>query len=173
MRCQAKTRSGRPCNRQALVGGERCHAHSGEQVGRPEKLTDEVKRRLLEAIRAGTPVEVAAEYAGIARSTFYRWLALADTEERYRGFREEVRKAEAEAHVHAAAVIRKAIADGDWRAALKYLERRHPQDWGPRRAEEAPPRRRWPWERSDDLDLADKKTRRLLSEVLRRRPSSR
>jgi transposase len=172
MRCKASTRSGKRCKSQALAGGERCYAHSAAAVGRPDKLTDELKARLLEAVRAGVPVEVAAEYAGISRSTYYRWLSLAEEDDRFRAFRDEVRTAEAEAEVHATATLRKAMGD-DWRAALAYLERRHPERWGRRRAEELTRKRRRWGERADDIDVSDRKTRRLLSEVLRRRPAAR
>jgi hypothetical protein len=46
----------------------------------------------------------------------------------YREFYEEVLRAEAEAEVHAVAVIRKKMPD-EWRAAAHYLERRFPDRW--------------------------------------------
>ena len=48
----------------------------------------------------------------------------------YREFREAVEQAEAEAEVHAVAILRRAMAE-DWRAALAYLERRHPEPLAP------------------------------------------
>jgi hypothetical protein len=47
--------------------------------------------------------------------------------------RAAVRRAEAEAEVHAVAVIRKAMTE-DWGAVLAYLERRHPGRWRRREA---------------------------------------
>ena len=46
----------RPCR-----GGERCHAHSGGEVGRPTKLTDEIESNICDAFRAGNYLEVAAD----------------------------------------------------------------------------------------------------------------
>jgi len=46
----------------------------------------------------------------------------------YARFREAVLRAEAEAEVYAVAIIRRAMGD-DWRAAVAYLERRHPTRW--------------------------------------------
>jgi hypothetical protein len=166
VRCRAKTRAGVRCRRRALVDGERCHAHSGVDVGRPEKLTDEVRRRLVEAVRAGCPREVAAKYAGISRSTLHRWLSPSNKEERFRELQEELKQAEAEAEFYAIATLRRAMAD-DWRAALAYLERRHPARWG----------RRWApgagsgegglqaKEVSGGAIIADPKARRLIGEL--------
>jgi hypothetical protein len=42
--------------------------------GRPRKLTAEVEEKLLQATEAGSPVELAAEFAGIGRSTFTFWM---------------------------------------------------------------------------------------------------
>jgi transposase-like protein len=128
MRCTATTRAGKPCRRAALSGEERCHAHSGAKVGRPEKLTAEVKRRIVEAVRVGNTVEVAAAYAGISRSTLHRWLSHEKTDPRYAALRTEVLKAEAEAEFYAVAIIRRAMPE-DWRAALAFLERRRPARW--------------------------------------------
>ena len=36
-------------------------------------LTPERKAKIVEALSVGTPIEIACEYAGIAKSTFYRW----------------------------------------------------------------------------------------------------
>ncbi len=99
-------------------------------MARPTKLTKAVCERILPAIRAGTPVESACRAAAIAPATFYRWLERGERESDgiYHDFVQEVRQAEAEAEVHAVATIRRAMAE-DWRAALAYLERRHPSRW--------------------------------------------
>jgi len=76
MSCRATTKAGRPCARPAMGGTELCHAHRGVAVGRPSKLTDELERRLCDALRAGNHLEVAARYAGVSRSTLHRWLAV-------------------------------------------------------------------------------------------------
>ena len=97
----------------------------------PRKLTPAVQERIVQAIRAGASAEVAAESAGIARSTFFAWLERGRAgERRFTAFAAEVKLARAAAEVHAVAVVRQAMNDGDWRAALAWLERRHPVEWG-------------------------------------------
>jgi len=99
-------------------------------VARPSKLSEAVQDRIVSAIRAGNYAEIAARSAGIAPSTYYRWLERGERDEEgpYAGFVAAVRLAEAEAEVHAVAIMRRAMTD-DWRAALSYLERRHPGRW--------------------------------------------
>jgi transposase len=100
-------------------------------VARPTKLTPEVQDRIVAAIRAGNYAAPAARSAGVSEATFYRWMSRGERAKSgiYRDFHEAVRRAEADAEVHAVAVIRKEIADGDWRAAATFLERRFPDRW--------------------------------------------
>lgn len=106
-------------------------------MARPTKLTDKVKDRIIQSIRAGNHVEPACRSAGIAPSTYYSWLARGEREPEgiYGAFTEELRLAEAKAEVHAVALLRRAMPD-DWRAALAYLERRHPERWRRRQTTE-------------------------------------
>jgi len=99
-------------------------------VARPSKLTDEVTERVVQAVRAGNYAEAACQSAGISSSTYYRWMSRGDQDpgSDYARFREAVLRAEAEAEVYAVAIIRRAMGD-DWRAAVAYLERRHPTRW--------------------------------------------
>ena len=99
-------------------------------MARPSKLTPVVRERIVQAIRAGNYAESAARAAGIAASTYYRWMERGERESAgaFREFAEAVRLAEAEAEVHAVAIIRRAMGE-DWRAALAYLERRYPGRW--------------------------------------------
>lgn len=64
-------------------------------MGRKSKLTPEVHREIVEAIRAGAYDWVAAEAAGVSRVSFYRWLN--DERPKYRAFRDDVMRARAEA----------------------------------------------------------------------------
>jgi hypothetical protein len=174
MRCQANTQRGKRCARQAMDGAELCHAHRGIQVGRPSKLTEELEQKLCDALRAGNYLEVAARYAGVSRSSVHRWLALgADdgADPRLKQFAEAVSKAEADAEIHAVGVVRKAINQGDTRAAFGYLERRHPARW--RRRDHGAPPAAPAQQAAGDLDATDPKTRRLLSELLRHRQTAR
>ena len=99
-------------------------------MARPSKLSAEVRERIVTAIRAGNYADAAAQAAGISPSTYYRWMARGERERAgaFRAFREAVVRAEAEAEVHAVAIVRRAMAE-DWRAAVAYLERRHAGRW--------------------------------------------
>lgn len=103
---------------------------------------------IVEAIGAGLPAEEASILAGLPRSTFYSWLQrgrIAD-ERREAGrpvylpdtpfldFLDQIREAEARAVVERVVVIRRAAARGSWRAAAWWLERMHPDRFGPPRA---------------------------------------
>lgn len=102
-------------------------------MGRPSKLTPERLKRIVDAIRAGNYVETAAEYAGIGKTTFYRWMEQGEKASRgiYRDFRDAVMRARAEAEARNIALIQKAAPD-DWRAAAWWLERAFPDRWGSR-----------------------------------------
>jgi AcrR family transcriptional regulator len=106
--------------------------------GRPTKLTAARREKLLAAIRAGCHREQAARVAGVAPATFYRWVARGEREGRgpYRDFIDALREAEAEAEVQAVFVLRQAMGYDNWRAALAYLERRHPERWRRRQTNE-------------------------------------
>ena len=93
-------------------------------MGRPTKLTPEVKNLILEALRGGNTRAASAEHAGIPRETMSRWM------DRFVTFRHEVIRAEAEAEVKAVTTLREAYEAGDWRAAFAWLERRRHEDWG-------------------------------------------
>jgi transposase len=101
--------------------------------GRPTKLTPEVQKRIIDALRAGNYVETAAAYAGIGRQTLYDWLHRGAKEGKgaYHEFHEAVEKALAESEVRDVALIAKA-AEAQWQAAAWRLERRAPERWGKR-----------------------------------------
>jgi hypothetical protein len=119
-------------------------------------LTPELQERVLQAIRAGNTREATANYAGIGRTTLFRWLEQgeASTSGQYRDFWNAVKKAEADCEVRNVGIIQMACqggqvlerktvtkADGavevsekysraEWTAAAWWLERRRPDDWG-------------------------------------------
>jgi hypothetical protein len=99
-------------------------------VARPTKLTPEVQERIATALRAGNYRKASALSAGISEPTFHRWMKLGERAKSgiHHDFYEAVLRAEADAEVHAVAVIRRAMTK-DWRAAGYYLERRHPDRW--------------------------------------------
>lgn len=99
-------------------------------MARPTKLDPERQERIVDAIRAGSYAEPACRAAGIAESTFYRWLQRGEAEGRgiYAEFARAVRRAEAEAELNAVDVVQ-AHMPSDWRAAIAFLERRYPARW--------------------------------------------
>ncbi len=103
-------------------------------AGRPTKLTPELAKTIVEAIRGGNYAQVAAATAGIGEETFYTWLARGKDEPEgiYREFREAVLTASGEAEQEKLERLqREALAeDGDWKAAAWWLERRFPKRWG-------------------------------------------
>ena len=94
--------------------------------GRKSKFTAPVKNRIIEALRAGTTYEIAAQYAGISRSTLYEWIKKGEKASTgtYRTFYDNIKKAEAEGAVVHLGTISQA-SKKDWKAAAWLLERRH------------------------------------------------
>ncbi len=124
--------------------------------GRPSKLTPLVQARLVEALRKGHAMNVAARLAGIGPTTFYTWLTKGkvspqnpDPPRQFREFRECIKRAEAEAEDRLLTIVL-AAAPSSWQAAMCLLERRGPQRWA-RRERRAPTDERdqgapsWAW----------------------------
>jgi hypothetical protein len=106
-----------------------------KKTGRPSKFNEDRAERLLQAVRGGNYLEVAARFAGITYPTLRRWVLKADDPDappEYREFKEALEKARADAEVAALAKIQKAASDGAWQAAAWYLERSWPEKWGRR-----------------------------------------
>lgn len=106
-----------------------------QQTGRESKLIDpKMRQRLMDALVAGNTIRNACTMAGIGETTYYRWLEEADHApegHELREFREEVKRAHAEAIHRNLMIIQKAAAH-HWQAAAWFLERRAPEDWGRR-----------------------------------------
>ncbi|MET8696823.1 hypothetical protein ABZV65_30285 [Streptomyces bauhiniae] len=95
------------------------------RTGRPRLLSEEVEARLVAASRTGVAVELAAEMAGVSRSSFLAWMARGRAEveareegeqpdpdeEEYAALYEKVRTARATAGARAMMNIRR-VADG-------------------------------------------------------------
>jgi hypothetical protein len=106
------------------------------RVGRRLAITDEGRTRLLNAIRAGTPVGYAAEYAGVGQRTLFRYLArgedadaraergepLTDDDEVMRQIWQDVSRARADVAVRGVALIQRVASGG---AVLKETTRRY------------------------------------------------
>ena len=101
--------------------------------GRQSKLTDEVQEAICQSIRNGNYAKVAAEAAKVSETTFYRWLEEGEKAKqgKKREFWESIKEAEAESEQNAVRVVQDAMPH-DWKAAMTYLERRHPERWGKR-----------------------------------------
>jgi hypothetical protein len=98
------------------------------------KFTSRRKSAILRKMREGHYAKTAAETSGITEQTLYNWLRKGEDPEQYpehAAFLEAYRKAEAEAEERAIKAIQDAFSS-DWRAAMTYLERRHPDRWARR-----------------------------------------
>lgn len=93
-------------------------------MARPTKYSDEVARKIADAIRLGASYELAAAYGGVSEDTLARWRA------RYADFAEMLREAEGVGAIGWLARIEQAAKSGDWRAAAWKLERRYPEQYG-------------------------------------------
>ncbi|MGG3737207.1 hypothetical protein [Aeribacillus pallidus] len=100
-------------------------------AGRPSKLTPEIQKKIIDAVRAGNYMETAAAYAGISKDTLYRWLKQGARAKsgKYKAFHDAIEKALAEAEVRDVMIIANA-ATSDWKAAAWRLERKFPDKWG-------------------------------------------
>ena len=90
----------------------------------PSKLTPEVTKRAVEAIKLGSSYKDAAAWAGISQDTFTRWM------QNEADFADAIKNAEGAGRVGLLAKIEKAINDGAWQAAAWKLERRDPEHYG-------------------------------------------
>jgi hypothetical protein len=103
-------------------------------MGRPSKLTEKVQDKILLAIRAGASPEGSAQFAGIDRATFYRWMEKGRKANKgpHRKFYEAVEKAKADLETQIASKLMKAIVEGKLEYAIPLLERRFPDLWARR-----------------------------------------
>lgn len=90
----------------------------------PNKRTPERRERVLELLRAGNYMEIAASCAGISKDTLYKWIA-ADAD-----FADAVKEAQAVAETAHIANIVRAGLDGTWQASAWFLERKYPDRYG-------------------------------------------
>lgn len=106
-------------------------------MARPSKLTDETQTKITQAIQLGATYEHAAQYAGIAYSTFNDWMKKGEAAKsgKFVQFLEAVKEAEGKATVGWLAKIEKAANEGAWQAAAWKLERRYPEIYGRQRVE--------------------------------------
>jgi len=85
-------------------------------------------QKIIDALRQGATMTLAAEHGNISRATLYRWIKMGEQDrarEPYKTFSENVRTAESQSALQALQAINTAIADGDIKAAMWLLQRRH------------------------------------------------
>ena len=89
--------------------------------------TREDREELLTNLREGMSIQAACALSGISRATYYMWL---DKDEEWT---EEVEFAKRFAEPVLLSRIKSCAAErGEWRAYAWILERRWPQEWGPK-----------------------------------------
>ena len=99
-----------------------------------EKFTSRRRNAILRKMCEGHYAKTAAETSGITEQSLYNWLKKGEDAERHpehAALLEAYRRAEATAEEKAIKAIRAAFPN-DWRAAMTYLERRHPGRWARR-----------------------------------------
>ena len=126
-----------------------------QKTGRPSKFVPAAAAAVLGHVRRGSPRRIAANAAGLGRSTLMRWMARGKKELRgqFRDFWDAVKKAEAEAVVtsleriqaagkggalvsrtsvtnsHGITTVIEKFAQPIWQASAWLLERRHPDEF--------------------------------------------
>ncbi|MGB9937068.1 MAG: hypothetical protein ACPK7O_05060 [Methanobacterium sp.] len=109
-----------------------------KKMGRPSKLTKEIREEIASFLKAGCFIETACVMAGINKTTYYDWMKRGEKSSRYdkyRKFYEAVTHALSWSQARDVAIISKA-AEKDWRAAAWKLERRYPEKWGKKKVVE-------------------------------------
>ncbi len=105
-----------------VISGSRV-SHAGHGKHSDPKVIETI----LNAVRIGSPFNVAARAAGVHRNTLRRWLVLGEAgREPYAKLLRDVEQARDQAHLHALALIRQAMPV-NWFAAAWFLERRYPE----------------------------------------------
>jgi transposase len=102
-------------------------------MGRRTKLTPDLQSKICSVLQVGNYIETAAAYAGVSKTTLYKWLKRGRREQsgQYTDFVAAVEQALAHSEVDAIAHITKAGHE-NWQALAWRLERRFPAKWGKR-----------------------------------------
>lgn len=138
------------------------------RVGRPSKLTEETKNRLMQALIASCSIADACAYAEISDATYYKWQErarghkAAGRKSEYTEFFDDLARAQAKAKPRLIMLLSKA-AERDPRTTLAILERRYPKEWGVRQYVETR-------DRTGEPELRDEDVLPLVLEVLDEAP---
>lgn len=105
-------------------------------MARPTKLNLETSSAIVNALKIGATRKDAAGAAGVEYNTFLNWMTAGEAAKsgQFFEFFCACSKAEAIARLNYTNTIARAASDGDWRAAMEYLKRRDPENWGDRSA---------------------------------------
>ena len=105
-----------------------------QKRGNSYKLTEATAKRILNSIRAGNYMEVAAGAAGISKVTLLDWLrrGARGGSPKHAKLAADFAQAELQAEEMAVGHITMAAMKGIWQAAAWRLERKHPDRWGRR-----------------------------------------
>jgi hypothetical protein len=99
------------------------------------KFNETTTTQILTAMRLGSPLERAAQAAGVDRTTLWRWVKKGEADDgdgrrtRHAAFYRDFSKAEAEVIGRVEQHIVEASA-GDWRAGAWWLQKRAPTSYG-------------------------------------------
>lgn len=98
---------------------------------KPDKLSPEARKLIIEAILDGAFLTDAAHYAGVDRNTVYNWMRKGRAQRRgkFHDFVMEIDNARATAKMDASRTIKGAFGR-DWKAAAHYLALTDPEHWG-------------------------------------------
>lgn len=138
------------------------------RVGRPSKLTEETKNKLMQALIASCSISDACAYAEISDATYYKWQErarghkAAGRKSEYTEFFDDLARAQAKAKPRLIMLLSKA-AERDPRTTLAILERRYPKEWGVRQYVETR-------DRTGEPELRDEDVLPLVLEVLDEAP---
>lgn len=110
-------------------------AHAG---GRPSKLDEVTKEKLLAAIKKGHTLKGACAFAGVSYKTLHEWVQRGEGVNRRRArtdqfaeFADALKKADELAKVALVERWRSHFSDS-WQAIATYMERRWPEEYGRR-----------------------------------------
>ena len=103
------------------------------RIGRPTKLSSELRNKFCRLLRAGNYLENSAYVCGVTPQTIYNWLnrgheQISGPE---RNFFDAVKKAAAFAEIEALAIAKK--GKNNWQSAAWFLERRYPTRYARRK----------------------------------------
>jgi transposase-like protein len=136
--CKATVaRTGEICKKPALRGKDVCPQHDpgDKTVGRRTKWTPEVREKILEALKVGSYMEVACDYANVSRTIVFQHLKAgredlaAGTESEDAAFADATTRATAQVEIRALALWQESFKENPQEIG-RFLERRYATRYG-------------------------------------------